>query len=107
LVFIYRENSQNVKNKYNNWTVSELLDKLQNPFAVDRNTWNDTDKIYWTMCGICHGDRGKGDGIVGVTLNPSPSDLTSIGVQDKSDGLIYWEISDETIKIVNFLKMAN
>lgn len=27
-------------------------------------------------CAMCHGPQGKGDGPVGVTLNPKPSDLT-------------------------------
>jgi len=32
--------------------------------------------IFTTNCASCHGDDGKGDGPVGVALNPRPRDFT-------------------------------
>ena len=32
--------------------------------------------LFMENCALCHGDTGKGDGILGLTLNPRPADLT-------------------------------
>jgi copper transport protein len=32
--------------------------------------------LFSTNCALCHGQTGKGDGPVGLTLNPRPADLT-------------------------------
>jgi len=29
------------------------------------------------MCTICHGDKGKGDGVAGAALNPRPGNFTT------------------------------
>jgi mono/diheme cytochrome c family protein len=46
-------------------------------------------KIY---CAVCHGNTGKGDGIVGKKYVP-PTDLTSVYVQNKEPGQIYYAIT--------------
>jgi mono/diheme cytochrome c family protein len=41
--------------------------------------------IYETNCLVCHGERGKGDGVIGAALRPPPTDLTGPGARAKSD----------------------
>jgi len=43
-------------------------------------------KIYYSYyCIFCHGDAGRGDGPVGESYVPAPSDLTSASIQSLSD----------------------
>jgi mono/diheme cytochrome c family protein len=42
-------------------------------------------KIYENNCLICHGEHGKGDGLLGASLKPRPTDLTSPETRGKSD----------------------
>ena len=46
------------------------------------------------MCFVCHGPKGKGDGMAGAGLTPKPTDLTSEAVQSQSDGAIFWKIAE-------------
>ena len=41
--------------------------------------------LYETNCLMCHGERGKGDGPLGATLRPPPTDLTGPETRAKSD----------------------
>jgi mono/diheme cytochrome c family protein len=41
--------------------------------------------IYEANCLVCHGARGKGDGLIGATLRPPPADLTGSKARAKSD----------------------
>ena len=42
-------------------------------------------KIYETNCLVCHGEGGKGDGVIGASLNPPPADLVGSQARAKSD----------------------
>jgi len=45
---------------------------------------------YGYYCAMCHGQGGAGDGLVGVSYVPAPTDLTSARVQHMSDGMLAW-----------------
>jgi uncharacterized membrane protein/mono/diheme cytochrome c family protein len=46
--------------------------------------------IYEEKCVPCHGESGKGDGPVGITLNPRPADLTQHAIPGvHTDGQLY------------------
>jgi len=47
-----------------------------NPIPPDITSVAAGQALYSTNCAACHGQTGKGDGPVGVTLNPRPADLT-------------------------------
>ena len=47
-----------------------------NPIPANNESITAGTELYTTYCAPCHGITGKGDGPVGVTLNPRPADLT-------------------------------
>lgn len=75
------------------WTAPAKATELKNPFTDNPEAIKAGKKNYIQLCIICHGDKGKGDGIAGVSLNPQPSNLTSKKVQQQTDGELYWKIT--------------
>ena len=47
-----------------------------NPIAPNNESVGAGQTVFTTICAPCHGVAGKGDGPVGLTLNPRPADLT-------------------------------
>jgi mono/diheme cytochrome c family protein len=47
-----------------------------NPVLPDAKSVQAGQALYSTYCVACHGIFGKGDGPVGLTLNPRPADLS-------------------------------
>ena len=50
-------------------------------------------KGYFTFCAQCHGKYYDGNGTVGQSFSPLPTDLKSKKVQETSDGKMFKEIS--------------
>jgi mono/diheme cytochrome c family protein len=44
---------------------------------------------------MCHGARGKGDGLIGPTLRPPPADLTGLNARATSDEDLLTVIQDD------------
>jgi hypothetical protein len=63
---------------------------LMNPLTANRRPTADDclrGKTYYEYyCGFCHGEQGDGNGPVGQSYVPKPSDLRSRKVQSLSDG---------------------
>ena len=51
-----------------------------NPIPANQESVKAGEILYITNCAACHGVSGKGDGPVGLTLNPRPADLTQHAV---------------------------
>jgi copper transport protein len=49
---------------------------LPNPIPANAASISAGEALYQSNCLACHGSEGKGDGPVGLTLNPRPADLT-------------------------------
>ena len=50
-------------------------------------------KVYFTFCHQCHGVNYDGNGTVGQSFNPLPTDLKSEKVQNTSEGMHFKTIS--------------
>lgn len=70
----------------------ELAEKLVNPVQSTEKSVERGKERYAIYCATCHGDSGKGDGLVGQKFAP-PTDLTDEYVQEKPDGDIYYTIT--------------
>ena len=49
--------------------------------------------VYLTYCAQCHGNNHDGNGTVGQSFHPLPTDLRSSQVQTKSDGKLFKSVS--------------
>ena len=76
------------------WVAPKSADKLKNPLANNSDATTKGKKLYAQMCAICHGAKGKGDGMAGAALNPKPANFTSTTLQAQTDGAIYWKITE-------------
>jgi mono/diheme cytochrome c family protein len=84
-------NKRNESN--NNWVVPSNANNLDNPLKDIVKATREGKGIFQEQCYTCHGNYGKGNGPVAVSLHPKPADLTSTRVQSQSDGAIFWEIT--------------
>lgn len=49
--------------------------------------------VYLTYCAQCHGNNHDGNGTVGQSFNPLPTDLRSAEVQYKPQGMLFKSVS--------------
>ena len=75
------------------WVAPASADKVTNPLMGQPDATAAGKKLYGTYCAVCHGAKGKGDGIAAAGLNPKPADHTSAKVQNQTDGAIFWKIT--------------
>ena len=93
--------------------------RLVNPVAADEVSIARGQKLYDTVCAICHGQSGAGDGPVGLKFIARPFDLRIDYVQQKQDGELFFTITnggvvmpyyrdaltpDERWDVVNYVK---
>ena len=76
------------------WVAPPSADKIVNPLKNDTNAAVSGKKLYKVLCIVCHGAKGKGDGVGGGGLTPRPTNLTTSEFQSQTDGAIYWKIAE-------------
>jgi mono/diheme cytochrome c family protein len=76
------------------WVAPSSADKIINPLKNDTKTAAFGKNLFKVMCAVCHGVKGKGDGIGGAGLTTKPTNLTSAEFQSQTDGTIFWKIAE-------------
>ena len=68
-------------------------DQLKNPLPSNPFSVQQGREGYGHYCIMCHGLKGDGNGTVGQSFYPLPTDLTSARVQGQSDGRLFHTIT--------------
>lgn len=76
------------------WVAPSSATEVINPYIDNSKATVTGKKLFNAYCTVCHGPKGKGDGMAGAGLRPKPTDLSSPEVQAQSDGSIFWKISE-------------
>jgi len=76
------------------WEAPASADNLNNPLKNDATAAESGKRTFRMLCVICHGAKGKGDGMGGAGLTPKPTDLTSSEVQSQTDGALFWKLTN-------------
>jgi len=76
------------------WVAPKSADAIENPLKDNKDAIKKGKKLYTSMCVICHGFKGKGDGVAGAALNPKPANFTSKTIQAQTDGALFWKLTN-------------
>jgi len=71
------------------WTPKPSLESMRNPVADTQATRRIGQAYYRDYCAFCHGQAGRGDGPVGRSYVPVPTDLTTPAIGGLSAGALY------------------
>ena len=84
------------------WKAPPSASIIENPVPEDGNAIAKGKELFSTICFVCHGDQGKGNGFNAGSLERPPADLTSHQVQKQSDGELFWKISEGNPPMLSF-----
>lgn len=78
----------------NEWIAPAGANTGINPLKGDATATEEGKKLFTQACAVCHGDKGKGDGIGGLALVPRPGNFTLEKTQSQTDGALFWKMSE-------------
>ncbi len=76
------------------WMAPESANEVKNPLANDPQAPIEGKKIFTSVCVVCHGESGKGNGAAGVALDPHPANFLSEHTRKESDGALFWKMTE-------------
>ncbi|MDI1356002.1 MAG: cytochrome c [bacterium] len=76
------------------WKAPECTNKDINPLKGDVMATAEGKKTFYKLCAVCHGEKGKGDGIGGLALSPKPRNFTLPVTQQQTDGALFWKMTE-------------
>ncbi|MEZ4848211.1 MAG: cytochrome c [Bacteroidia bacterium] len=94
VILILGSATTNFVSGQNTWKAPASADKIKNPLTNNSSAIEAGKQLYVQLCAVCHGNKGKGDGIAGMTLNPRPANFTKNQIQAQSDGALYWKLTE-------------
>ena len=88
-----------------NWVAPKDAENLKNPLDTEQNTIKQGKKLYQQFCTICHGDKGKGDGLASAALNPKPVNFNTDKFMNQTDGAIYWKLTEGRTPMASYKEL--
>jgi mono/diheme cytochrome c family protein len=85
--------TQNLLGQSVPWNAPKAAADVKNPLQSNSSAALEGKKIYMQLCVVCHGDKGKGDGVAGLSLKPKPANFTTAKIQEQSDGALFWKLT--------------
>ena len=80
---------------YKPWVAPDAARAVKNPFPATPENLAAGEETYTENCVLCHGDKGKGDGIAGRTSKIPPANFTDKELLGKeTDGSLFWKMSE-------------
>ncbi len=76
------------------WPVPDKAAKTANPVKSDPASIAAGKTLWVQHCSSCHGKTGAGDGTKAAQLKTQPEDLKVASVQNQSDGVLFFKISE-------------
>ena len=84
------------------WNAPKDADVVVNPLKGNPQATKAGAAIFSQQCVVCHGEKGKGDGLAASGLDPKPANLTMDKTQSMSDGAMFWKISNGRAPMPSF-----
>lgn len=80
---------------YKPWVAPDTARAVKNPFPANAENLAAGQETYTENCVLCHGDKGKGDGIAGRTSKIPPANFTDPKLMAaETDGSLFWKMSE-------------
>jgi len=76
------------------WPCPEKFAQMANPIKPDDGILAAGKEVWERQCKSCHGKTGRGDGVKAKNLDITPGDFTSDEYQSKSDGELFWRVTE-------------
>ncbi len=76
--------------------------EIENPLASTPERVASGNQLFQTNCKHCHGADGRGEGPAGLYFDPLPQPMQGERVTDRSDGEIYWILTNGSSNMPKF-----
>lgn len=94
VIFFLMMFSTNIISQGNDWIAPNASKEVPNPIDYTEYSIKSGKSNYDLHCAVCHGNKGKGNGLAGAALEKKPANLTKANIQNQSDGEIFWKLSE-------------
>ncbi len=84
------------------WIAPSNAKDIANPLKGNTAATMEGKKLFTQLCVVCHGEKGKGDGVGGAALNPKPRNFTLDKTQNQTDGEFFWKLSEGRIPMASY-----